>query len=489
MTIATKRVEVTNVPLFIGGKFVPAGAGKTFDNVNPATDEVIARIAEASAPDVDRAVRVARQAFESGPWPKMAVAERARFLRKIADAMEARKEELASLETIDTGKPIREALSGDVPRALHYFRMYADYLTTQSTECFPMDDQALNYVLREPLGVAGLITPWNFPLMILASKLSAALAAGNTVVAKPAEWTPMTAARLAEIIADTGLPEGVFNLVHGFGPAAAGEAITTHPEVNAISFTGESATGQAIMAAASRTLKRVSFELGGKGATLVFADADLNEAVTVAAFAAFKNQGQVCTAGSRVLVEQSIYEKFLEAFVARAKAIKVGDPLDPHTEMGSLVHPEHRQRVQSFLDFAQATDVRILCGGKTPDDAMSANFLEPTVIAEPNANAKLCQEEIFGPVVTVTPFKSEEEAIAIANGTKYGLASTVCSGNVARAHRVASRLRAGTVWINAWSIRDPRVPFGGYKASGIGREGGIHSLDFFSETKTVCVKL
>jgi len=483
------KARTTTVPLFIGGKFVESISGKTFENFNPATNELIAHIAEASADDVDRAAKAGRQAFESGPWPRMSAGDRSRVLRRLADVMESNKQELARLESIDTGKPVSESLNGDVPRAIFYFRLFADYLTTHSTECFPMDGQALNYVLREPLGVAGLITPWNFPLMILCSKLAPALAAGNTVVAKPAEWTPMTAARLAELIAESGLPDGVFNLVHGFGPRAAGEAITTHPEVNAISFTGETSTGQAIMAAASRTLKRVSFELGGKGATLVFADANLDDAVGVAALAAFKNQGQVCTAGSRILVEEAIYEEFLEAIVAKAKAIKVGDPLNPETEMGALVHAEHRARVQTYLDYAKSTGVRILCGGNSPAGAPSSNFLEPTVIAEPDANAKLCQEEIFGPLVTVTPFKSEDEAVAIANGTKYGLACTICSGNVSRAHRVAARLRSGTVWINAWSIRDPRVPFGGYKSSGIGREGGLHSLDFFTEAKTVCVKL
>jgi len=484
-----EKVAVEKVQLFIGGKFVSSASGKTFENVNPATNELIAHVAEASAEDVDRAARAARQAFETGPWPRMPIAERSRILRRIADVMESHKEELARLESIDSGKPVREALAGDIPRAVTYFRVYADYLTNSPTECFPMDGQALNYVLREPVGVVGLINPWNFPLMTLCSKAAPALAAGNTVVAKPAEWTPLTASRLAELIAEVGLPEGVFNVVHGFGPAAAGEAITTNPEVNAISFTGETTTGQAIMAAASKTLKRVSLELGGKGATVVFADANFDDAVGIAAGAAFKNQGQVCTAGSRILVEDSIYDRFLDALVARAKAIKVGDPLNPETEMGSLVHAEHRERVQSYLDFAHATGVRILCGGKAVANMPSANYIEPTVIAEPDGNARLCQEEIFGPVVTVTPFKSEDEAVAIANGTKYGLAASVCTGNVSRAHRVAARLKIGTVWINAWSIRDPRVPFGGYKYSGIGREGGQYSLDFFSEIKTICVKI
>ncbi len=484
-----RQEAIVQVPLYIGGKFVSAANNKTFENRNPATNQLLAHIAEASAEDVDRAARAARDAFERGLWSRMPAVERARILRQIADVMEKHKDELARLESMDTGKPIREAQAGDIPRAIYYIRLFADYVTTQSSEFYPMDGQALNYVLREPLGVAGLITPWNFPLMTLCSKLAPALAAGNSVVAKPAEWTPMTASRLAELVAQTDLPPGVFNLVHGFGPQAAGEAITTHPEVNAISFTGETTTGQAIMAAASRTLKRISFELGGKGATLVFADAKFDDAVGVAAMAAFRNQGQVCTAGSRVLVEESIYGKFLDAIVSRARALKIGDPLDPQTEMGSLVHPEHRARVQTYLDFAGSTGMRILCGGKTPEQAPSTNFLEPTVIAETNPSAKLCQEEIFGPVVTVTPFNSEDEAVRIHNSTKYGLASTVCSSDVSRAHRVASRLHTGTVWINAWSIRDPRVPFGGYKASGIGREGGLHSLDFFTEVKAVCLKV
>jgi aminomuconate-semialdehyde/2-hydroxymuconate-6-semialdehyde dehydrogenase len=483
-----RQEAIVQVPLYIGGKFVPASGGRTFENRNPATDQLLAHIAEASLEDVDRAARAAREAFEKGLWSAAGVAERARVLRQIADLMEAHKDELARLESLDTGKPVREAAGGDIPRAIGYFRVFADYIATQGTEFYPMDGQALNYVLREPLGVAGLITPWNFPLMTLCSKLAPALATGNSVVAKPAEWTPMTASRFAELVAQSALPEGVFNLVHGFGPQAAGEAITTHPDVHAISFTGETTTGQAIMAAAARTLKRISFELGGKGATLVFADSDFEQAVNVAILAGFRYQGQVCTAGSRILVENSIYDKFLDAIVARARAIKVGDPLDPASEMGSLVHPEHRARVQTYLDFARSSDMRILCGGNTPPGAPSGNFLEPTVIAEPNPQAKLCQEEIFGPVVTVTPFKSEDEAVAFHNSTKYGLASTVCSNNLSRAHRVAARLHTGTVWVNAWSIRDPRVPFGGYKASGIGREGGSYSLDFFTEVKTVCVK-
>jgi aminomuconate-semialdehyde/2-hydroxymuconate-6-semialdehyde dehydrogenase len=484
-----RQEAIDQLPLYIGGKFVQASGGRTFDNRNPATDQLLARIAEASTEDVDRAARAARDAFEKGLWARASAAERARVLRQIADLMEAHKDELARLESLDTGKPLREAAAGDIPRAIGYFRVFADYVTTQGTEFYPMDGQALNYVLREPLGVAGLITPWNFPLMTLCSKLAPALSTGNSVVAKPAEWTPMTASRFAELLSQSALPEGVFNLVHGFGPQAAGEAITTHPDVHAISFTGETTTGQAIMAAAARTLKRISFELGGKGATLVFADSDFEQSVNVAMLAGFKNQGQVCTAGSRILVEDSIYDRFLEAIVARARAIRVGDPLDPQTEMGSLVHAEHRARVQTYLDFARSTDMRILCGGNTPPNAPSANFLEPTVIAEPNPQARLCQEEIFGPVVTVTPFKSEDEAVAIHNSTKYGLASTVCSNNLSRAHRVAARLQTGTVWVNAWSIRDPRVPFGGYKASGLGREGGLHSLDFFTEVKTVCVKM
>jgi aminomuconate-semialdehyde/2-hydroxymuconate-6-semialdehyde dehydrogenase len=477
------------IGLFIGGRFVNAASGKTFDNLNPATGEIIARIAEASSEDVHRAASAARTAFDSGAWSCLPSSERARTLRQIADVLDLHQEELARLESIDTGKPIRESLAADIPRAIGSFRIFADYISTGSTECYPMDQQALNYVLREPIGVAGLINPWNFPLMTLCSKVAPALAAGNTIVAKPAEWTPMTAARFAELLAETRLPAGTFNLVHGFGPGAAGEAITTDPEVNAISFTGETTTGQAIMAAAAKTLKRISFELGGKGATIVFADAAFEEAVGVAALAAFRNQGQVCTAGSRILVEASIYEKFLDALVTRAQAIRIGDPLNPQTEMGSLVHAEHRARVQSYLDFARSSGVRILCGGKTPPGAPSPNFLEPTVIAEPNAGARLCQEEIFGPVVTVTPFQSEDDAVSIHNGTRYGLASTICTGSVSRAHRVAARLHTGTVWINAWSIRDPRVPFGGYKSSGIGREGGLHSLEFFTEAKTVCLKI
>lgn len=489
MSIAVSNpVSLRRVLLFIDGKFVEASGGSTFDNHDPATEQVTSRIAEASVDDVDAAVQAARRAFDSGVWSRLPAGARRKVLYRLADLLENNRDELARLETTDNGKPIRDSLSGDLPRAVAYLRIFADYLATMGSECYPMDDAGFNYVTREPLGVVGLITPWNFPLMILCSKLAPALAMGNSVVAKPAEWTPLTAARLTELTLEAGLPPGVFNLVHGFGPNAAGEAITRHPDVQAISFTGESATGQAIMAASAATLKRLSFELGGKGATIVFADADLDQALEIAATAAFKNAGQVCTAGSRVLVEAPLFEKFVAGLETRARALRVGDPLDPLTDIGPLVHREHRQRVQSFLDDALAKGSRVVCGGGSPRNAPSPNFIEPTVIAELDPYARVCQDEIFGPVVSVTPFETEADAIRIANSTRYGLSAAVCTSHLARAHRVAARLRAGTIWINSWSVRDPRVPFGGFKMSGLGREGGMHSLNFFAEIKNTFVR-
>jgi aminomuconate-semialdehyde/2-hydroxymuconate-6-semialdehyde dehydrogenase len=347
----------------------------------------------------------------------------------------------------------------------------------------------MNYVLREPVGVAALITPWNLPLYLATWKVAPCLAAGNTCVLKPAELTPLTAARLADIASDAGLPPGVLNVVQGFGPQAAGEALTRHPQVDLISFTGETTTGKAIMAAASSTLKRLSFELGGKGAVVVFADADLDQVLPIVRRAAFQNQGEVCLAGSRILAEEAIFDDLIERLTAAARSIRVGDPLDPATEMGALISEEHREKVAGYVRRAAEEGARIHCGGQPPHSLSCGNFYLPTVITGVNAESRVCREEIFGPVVTVQPFRHEQQAVDLVNATQYGLSNVICTHDLERAHRVAAGLRSGIVWINCWMMRDLRTPFGGYKKSGIGREGGRHSLEFFTEAKTVCVKL
>jgi aminomuconate-semialdehyde/2-hydroxymuconate-6-semialdehyde dehydrogenase len=488
--LASSNTSTTvDVQLFIGGRWEKAVSGRTFDSFNPATGEKLATIQEAAPEDVDRAVRAARRAFAEGPWPRMAVAERSRILNRIAEIILQRKEELARLETLDTGKSIRESLEVDIPRAAHNFQFFADFIKHSASECFPLDDRALSYVVRQPVGVAALITPWNLPLYLTTWKVAPCLAAGNTCVVKPAELTPLTAARLAEIGQEAGLPPGVLNVIQGFGPEAAGEALTRHPDVNLISFTGETTTGRAIMAAAAPTLKRLSFELGGKGAAILFADANLDEALPIAQRAAFQNQGEVCLAGSRLLVERSIFDEVLERMTAAAKNIRLGDPLDPATEMGSLISEEHWQKVSGYVELARREGAQILCGGGRPPHLARGNFFLPTVIAGLQPNSRVCREEIFGPVVTVLPFRTDEEAVAIANDTPYGLSAVVCTSNLQRAHHVAGQLECGTVWINCWLLRDLRAPFGGFKNSGMGREGGQYSLDFFTEAKTVCVKL
>ena len=477
------------VRLFVGGRWTDSQSGRTFDSLNPATGEKIATLQEAGEADVDAAVRAARLAFDEGPWPRMPIAERCRILNRIADIILSRKEELARLETLDTGKPIRESQEVDIPRSAYNFQFFADYFKYAHTECFPLDDRALSYVRRYPVGVAALITPWNLPLYLLTWKVAPCLAAGNVCVIKPAELSPLTAVRLAEIAEEAELPPGVLNLVQGFGPNSAGEFMTRHPGVNLISFTGETTTGKAIMAAAAPTLKRVSFELGGKGSAILFDDVDLEQTLPIALRAAFHNQGEVCLAGSRLLVHRRIFDRVLERFTAAAAAIRVGDPLDPQTQMGALIAEEHWKKVNSYVEMARSEGATIHCGGGRPSHLPRGNFFSPTVISGLAPSSRVCREEIFGPVVTVLPFDDEAEAVAIANGTPYGLSAVVCTRDLERAHRVANQIQCGTVWVNCWLLRDLRTPFGGFKSSGIGREGGHYSLEFFTEAKTICVKL
>jgi aminomuconate-semialdehyde/2-hydroxymuconate-6-semialdehyde dehydrogenase len=473
---------------FIDGRFMPSLDGRQFNNLNPATNEVIGTVAEGGKEEIDLAVQAARRALE-GPWKTISAHDRAAILRKIGDLILERKDELARLESLDTGKPLWLSSSVDIPRAAYNFHFFADYLRSLGTEAYEMDNVALNYSLRRPVGVVGLINPWNLPLLLMTWKLAPCLAAGNTAVMKPAELTPLTATALAQICQDAGVPDGVVNLVHGFGPNSAGAALSEHEGVDAIAFTGETTTGKAIMKAAASSLKKLSFELGGKNPNIIFADSDLDEVIETTLKSSFINQGEVCLCGSRIYVERSAYDAFLEKFVAKTKELVVGDPFHPDTKVGALISEEHYNKVCSYIELAKEEGGEILIGGKRPDGLDQGNFLEPTIIVGLNNSCRVVREEIFGPVVTVTPFDTEEEVIAQANDTHYGLSATLWTNDLRRAHRVVAQLEAGIIWVNTWFLRDLRTPFGGMKQSGIGREGGVHSFEFYTELKNVCIKL
>jgi aminomuconate-semialdehyde/2-hydroxymuconate-6-semialdehyde dehydrogenase len=472
---------------FIGGRFVDSLSGRTFDGVSPIDNTVCATVAAGAPEDADRAVEAARRAFDEGPWPRMPAAERAKVLHRVADGIEARLEELAEWETRDMGKPLTEARTRDVPRAAHNFRFFADYAAHAHDKAFHAAAGMFTYTVREPAGVAALISPWNFPLMLATWKLAPALAFGCTAVLKPAEQSPVTASILAEICAEAGVPDGAVNVVQGFGPGAAGERLTTHPGVDLVSFTGESATGRAIMANAAPTLKKVSFELGGKSANIVFADADLDRAVAGSIDASFRNQGEVCLAGSRLLIQRPVYDEFLARFVEQAEALPVGNPLEERTRIGPLVSVEHRDKVLSYLELGRREGAKLLTGGRQVSDGELAggNYLAPTVFADVDNSWRVAQEEIFGPVQVCTPFETEQEAVALANASRYGLAGMVWTQDLDTAYRVAGAVRAGTIWINCFFLRDLRAPFGGMKDSGIGREGGPYSEELFTEAKAV----
>jgi aminomuconate-semialdehyde/2-hydroxymuconate-6-semialdehyde dehydrogenase len=475
---------------FIDGAFVDSVDGRTFESITPIDNTAVAVVAEGGAADVDRAVAAARRGFDI--WSTMSPTERKRVLMRVADGIMTRADELAEWETRDMGKAITAALHKDVPRAAHNFRFFADWAEAAGTRAWDKPwDGLFTYELREPLGVVGSISPWNFPLMLLTWKVAPALAFGCTVVAKPAEQSPITASILAEICVEAGMPPGVFNVVNGFGPASAGEALTTHPGVDAITFTGESTTGRAIMAAAAGTLKKLSFEMGGKSANIVCADADLDEAVAGSLRGIFTNQGEVCLAGSRLLVQRPIYDEFLARLVEGAQAYRIGDPLDPSTQMGPLVSVEHMEKVLSYVDLAQEEGAKLMTGGHRVVDGELAkgNYVAATIFADADNSMRSCQEEIFGPVEMVMPFDGLDEAIALANQSRYGLAGMVWTTDLATAHRVARGVKTGTMWVNCFFERDLRAPFGGYKDSGIGREGGDYSYEFFTESKAVVMKL
>jgi len=475
---------------YIDGDLVEPVGGRSLDDIEPATGAVIATVPDGDEADVERAVAAARRAFPA--WSRTPAEERARLLLAIADRIEESAEDLARAESIDTGKPIALARSLDIPRAASNFRFFATANLHFHSESHATDRKAINYTLRHPRGVAGLISPWNLPLYLLSWKIAPALATGNTAVAKPSELTPVTAFMLAEICRDVGLPGGVLNIVHGRGPAV-GAAIARHPGIPTLSFTGSTATGADIAKNAAPLFKKVALEMGGKNPNVVFADADLNEAVTAGLKAAFTNQGEICLSGSRIFVERDLYAKFVEEFTARAARLRVGDPLEPATEQGALISSAHRAKVLSYIDAARQEGGRIRCGGGPPARAVSERcrngfFVEPTVITGLDVGSRVNREEIFGPVVTITPFADEDQVVAWANDTDYGLAAMVWTESLPRAHRLAERIASGTVWINCWLLRDLRVPFGGMKRSGLGREGGEEALRFFTEPKNVCIQ-
>jgi len=479
---------MANITHAIGGEPVQPSSGDWLEVFDPAAGQVVAKVARGNAKDAEAAVAAARETFPA--WSATPAAERSRLLLAIADGIAKEAQELARLESLDTGKPIALARSVDIPRSEANFRFFATAILHEQSELHATDLSFLNYTLRRPAGIALCISPWNLPLYLLTWKVAPALAAGCTVVAKPSEITPITAYHLARIADQAGLPNGVLNVVHGLG-AEVGPALTAHPDVKTISFTGSTATGAAIAATAAPKFKRLALEMGGKNANLVFADADMDAAVAGSIRAAFTNQGQVCHCGSRILIERQAYDAFVERFVAAAKNLRQGDPLDEKTEQGAVVSKQHFEKVLGYLKLAKDEGAEVLTGGGTapaPNERCKNGwFVQPTVLANLPPTARTNQEEIFGPVVTVAPFDDEQEALAIANGTPYGLSAVVWTRDLARAHRVAERLDTGVVWVNSWMHRDLRVPFGGIKASGVGREGGAEALHFFTEPKTVAI--
>ncbi len=475
---------------YIGGQLVPPQSGQYLDNIDPARGAVYSLVPDSDDSDVEAAYQAATAAYPG--WSSLSIQARARHLTAVADGIAARLEDLAQAESMDNGKPLALARRIDIPRAEDNFRYFAQAITQFHNESYDMGELGFNYTLRRPLGVAGLISPWNLPLYLFSWKIAPALAAGNTAVAKPSEVTPLTAYLLSEVCIEAGLPPGVLNIVHGLGPKV-GEAIVSHPDIPMLSFTGSTKVGKRITEVAGPMFKKMSLEMGGKNANLVFADADFEEAVNGSVRAAFTNQGQICLCGSRVVVQRPIYEQFVAAFVEKVNSLKVGDPMEADTDVGAIVSKVQLEKDLYYIDLAKEEGGEIRTGGKRlpgPNARCAEGyFLAPTVITGLGPNCRVNQEEIFGPVASIIPFDTEEEGVAIANGTAYGLSGTIWTSDLKRAHRVAAAVESGIIWVNSWLVRDLRTPFGGVKQSGIGREGGMEALRFFTEPKNVFIKL
>ena len=489
-SVQPAEANIRKYQLFIGGQWVDADSGKTFKSPNPSTGETFAEVAEADKADIDKAVAAARQAYE-GKWSKMSARDRGRLLYKLAQLIEQRAPELAELETRDNGKPIKESLYVDLPQVAENFEYFAGWATKIEGETIPVAGKMFNYTLREPVGVCGQIIPWNFPLLMAAWKLAPALAAGNTIVLKPAEQTPVTAMELAKLIQEAGFPEGVVNIVPGYGETA-GAALAAHPGIDKVAFTGSTEVGKLIAKAAAENLTKVSLELGGKAPNIVFADADMDQAVNGAMMSIFFNQGQVCCAGSRLFLEEDVKDQFLEKLKEKAQRVNVGDPMDKSTQMGPQVSEEQLNRIKSYIDIGRAEGATVFAGGESPklEGAFQKGyFFQPTIFSEVKNDMRVAQEEIFGPVVSVITFKDEDDLIKQANETVYGLSAGIWTRDITRAHRFAKEIKAGVVWINTFNMFSPASPFGGYKQSGYGREMGKHALELYTQVKSVWVDL
>jgi aldehyde dehydrogenase (NAD+) len=481
-----RRPKIKETQCFIGGKWIPSASGKTFETIHPATEEVIAEIAEGDAEDVELAVDAAREAFDNGPWPRMDARDRGILINRLADLIAEEAEDLAAIETLDNGKPIRDARRADIPLVIDCLRYFAGWADKIQGRTIPVRGEYFCYTRREPVGVVGQIIPWNFPALMVAWKWGPALAAGCTIVMKPAEQTPLSCLRMARLAQKAGIPDGVINVVPGYGPTA-GAAIVRHPGIDKVAFTGELSTAQIIQKEAAATTKRLTFELGGKSPNVIFADADLESAIEGAHFALYFNQGQCCCAGSRLFVQQKVYDEVVERIADKNRGTKIGDPFDPETEQGPQVDKAQFDKILKYIDYGKKDGAKCVTGGKRFGDR--GYFVEPTLFANVEDDMRIARDEIFGPVMSVLKFKDMDELIRRANDTNFGLAAAVWTRDVAKAHRFAREVRAGTIWVNCYDVFDAAAPFGGFKQSGLGRELGEAGLDAYTETKTVMVAL